>query len=303
MNRKVKTVFFLFLLSINLLTFFHLNNSPTQPTTQLVSFFPVNSELLQIHFIDVGNADSSLIIFPNNKTMLIDAGENDDEEKVVNYLQQCGISTINYLVGTHPHSDHIGSLDAVIKNFYIENIYMPKIPEKYTPSTKTYNDVLNAINDKNLKIHSPKINETINVAQSAQITFLNTPEEVISEEMNDYSIVLNISYNGFKITFTGDIEKSGEEEILNNFMQEELRTNLLKVAHHGSGTSSSSRWIRTLHPEYVFIPCGINNKYGHPHPNIIERFLQNNSAIYRSDENGNVIFVTDGYDVQIITEK
>ncbi len=245
---------------------------------------------MRVHFIDVGQADCSLIEMPDGKTMLIDAGNNDDGETVVDYLNACGIDTIDYLIGTHPHEDHIGGMDDVIENFPIGKIYMPKVQA----NTKTFRDVLTAVKNRGLSVHSAKAGVTLTETPDLSIAML-APNKEVYEEMNDYSAVVRIVYQDTAFLFMGDAEKRSENEI-----KEDVRADVLKIGHHGSSSSTSEKFLRRVDPGYVFIPCGKDNDYGHPHREIRDLLKQYHITTYRADTDGTVVFASDGKEVWVV---
>ena len=245
---------------------------------------------MEVHFIDVGQADCSLILLPNDKTMLIDAGNNDDGETVVDYLKACGVEQIDYLIGTHPHEDHIGGLDDVIESFPIGEIYMPKVQT----NTKTFRDVLTAVKKKGLSVHSAKAGVVLSESPELSITML-APNKDVYVEMNDYSAVVRITYQDTAFLFMGDAEKQSENEI-----REDVRADVLKIGHHGSSTSTSEKFLRRVNPEYVFIPCGKDNDYGHPHREIRNLLKQYDITTYRADADGTVVIASDGTTVWVV---
>ncbi len=246
----------------------------------------------QVHFIDVGQGDSELIILPDGKTMLIDAGENSCGKKVAEYISDLDISKIDFLVGTHPHSDHIGGLDTVINEFDIGDIYMPRV----STNTKTYEDVLEAISAKNLKIKSAVKGKVIYQTDDVFIEILG-PEIIDEENLNNCSVIVKLTYKGKSFLFPGDAEKEAERNL------ENTDADVLKVGHHGSSTSSSEEFIKRVSPEYAVISLGKNNEYGHPHFEVMNLFDELNIKTYRTDECGTVIIKTDGEKITVETEK
>ncbi len=253
---------------------------------------PTDTETAQVHFIDVGQGDSELILLPDGKTMLIDAGENGKGETVVNYLEELGVEKIDFLVGTHPHSDHIGGLDVVIENFQIGEIYMPRI----SGNTKTYEDVLEAISSKELKIKSAEKGKIIYESEDSLIEILG-PVEIDEGNLNNCSAIVKLTYKDKSFLFTGDAEKETEEKL------ENVKADVLKVGHHGSSTSSSERFIKKVSPEYAVMSLGEDNDYGHPHKEVRQLFEKFNIKTYRTDECGTVIVKTDGEKITVETEK
>ena len=229
-----------------------------------------NDGNLRVYCLDVGQGDSILVVH-NNKTMLIDASTNQMGSKVVEYLKNLGITKIDYLIGTHPHEDHIGGLDNVIKNFEIGKFYMPK----KQANTKTFEDVLDAASSKKLKISSPSIGDKFNVGD-AECEVMSIKNE--ADNLNDCSIVIQMSYDGVKYLFTGDMESEIESSRTWN------EVDILKVGHHGSKTSSSKSFLNQTKPKVALISCGTGNDYGHPHDAAVKRLENIGAKIYRTDE-------------------
>lgn len=241
-------------------------------------------DILQIHFFDVGQADSTLLI-SNNKTMLIDAGNNEDGTLIVNNIKRLGIQKLDYVIGTHPHEDHIGGLDDVILNFDIGTIYMPKIQT----NTKTFEDVLDAIESKGLKVTSPKQGDIFNIGDAkCEIMLAGTGSKEEQENLNLSSIVIRTTYKEQSYLFMADSEQ--ENESSRSWMQ----TNVLKVGHHGSSTSSSKRFLNQVLPQISIISVGEDNDYNHPHDEVINRLEKIGTLIYRTDEKGNILLESDG---------
>lgn len=243
---------------------------------------------VQVHYIDVGQADS-ILITQSGHSMLIDGGNNGDSELVTNYLRKQGISNLDYVVGTHPHEDHIGGLDAVIKEFDIETIYMPK----KTATTKTYKDVITAIKNKNMKITLPK-RGTVFKLGDAECTIV-APDNKEYEDVNNYSIVIKLIYKDTSFLFTGDAEGESEKEMLKSGYN--TKADVLKVGHHGSVSSTTKKFLNEVSPKYAVISCGKENKYGHPHKETIQALNAKNVQLYRTDKMGTIIVTSNGKDI------
>jgi len=246
---------------------------------------------LIIHYLDLGQADSILLELPNNEIMLIDAGNNSDGQKLVNYLREQGIDTIDYLIGTHPHADHIGGLDDVIENFVIGRIYMPEVIH----TTKTFEDVLLAVQRKGKKITPARTGVSIIDDPVLQIYFLS-PINNNYKDLNHYSAVVKVDFLDKSFLFTGDAEKINEEEMIEKYGVR-LKSHILKVGHHGSNTSTSEEFIEKVVPDYAVISVGKDNSYGHPSALVIQRLQNHGVKIYRTDLQGTIIARSDGQQI------
>ena len=246
----------------------------------------VAQEDLLIDFIDVGQADS-ILVRNQDKVMLIDAGTNEAGETVVNYLKNLGITKIDYLIGTHPHEDHIGGLDDVINNFDIGQIYMPKIET----TTKTFEDVLDAIENKNLTVTAPNKGDKIELGQAVG-EFMTEPI-LDKDNLNVSSLVLRLEFGNTSYLFMGDAEEENEETI------HWPKTDVLKVGHHGSSTSSSESFLEQVQPQYAVIMVGKDNSYGLPTQETIDKLNNRGSEIYRTDEDGTIQMTSDGNAIEI----
>lgn len=242
--------------------------------------------LLSIHMIDVGQGDSILVQTPTNKNILIDGGDEDSENIVISYLRQKRIKTIDIIIATHPDSDHIGSLDNIIKKFNVNSIYMP---EQSTDS-EAYQNLINSCTDKNLSIQHLYKNDVLNIDNNINIYVLSP--SYIQEESNLNSIVFKLTFNDNSFLFMGDAEEENEKEILHSFKLNNI--NFIKIGHHGSNSSSSLEFIKKISPDIAAISCGYKNQYGHPHREVINNLKQNHVSIYRTDRIGDIVFYSDG---------
>jgi len=253
-------------------------------------------QLLKTHFLDVGQADCILVELPNNEKMLIDAGNNEDKDTILGYLDSQGIKKLDYVIATHPHEDHIGSLDEVIKKYDVGSIYMPKV----SSNTKSFEDVLTTIKNKGLKVKAPESGSylfNINNTENKLIARFLAPNKSKYEDVNNYSIVLKITFGNTSMLFMGDAGALSESEIINAGY--DIKSNLIKIGHHGSAYSSSDNFIKLVQPQYAIISVGKNNDYGHPAQSTINRLQNAGIKIYRTDELGSIIAVSDGNTITI----
>ena len=241
-----------------------------------------DGDKLNVYYLDVGQADS-ILIENNNKYMLIDAGNNEDGEKLVTYFKRLGITKFDIVVGTHSHEDHIGGMDDIINNFEIEDFYMPEV----ITTTKTFEDVLDALEGKQVAFQTPIIDSEL-VFENSKIKVLNVSDD--DSDLNDTSIVLRLKYGTTSFLFTGD----ATEKIENTILNKEIKSDVLKVAHHGSSTSNSLSFLKRVSPTYAVISVGEGNSYNHPHDVILNRLYDLNARVYRTDRDGTVVASSNG---------
>lgn len=246
---------------------------------------------LVVTFIDVGQADCTLIKY-NNKYMLIDAGNEEDGNKLVTYFKDLGINEFNYVVATHPHEDHIGGMDDIINNFKIDNFYMPDT----LTTTKTFENMLDSLENNNLLYDAPKEDYEFNMDD---INFKVLHVGGNYEDLNDVSIVLKLTYGNISFMFNGDATSNVEKDILDK----NIKATVLKVPHHGSSYSSSNDFINKVNPKYAVISVGLNNSYNHPSSSVIKRLNKKGTEVYRTDKDGTIIFTCDKENINITTTK
>lgn len=257
---------------------------------------------LKIEFLNVGQADSSLITLPDHRYVLIDGGNNKDGQKLVSFLKSKDITKIDYIIATHPHEDHIGGLDTVINNFDIGKIYMPRIHESDVPTTKTYEDFLDAVLQGGYKITAAKAGSAILDQTNLKLEFF-APNSENYNNLNNYSAVVKLTYGNTCVLFTGDAESVSENEMLKkNF---DLECDILKVGHHGSNSSSTKKFLKSVKPKEAVISCGTDNPYGHPHKETLQRLEEIGAGanIHRTDLDGTIIVVLDGDSYHITKHK
>jgi competence protein ComEC len=269
------------------------SNSPssttltTAPTTPAVTKTSVSGNI-KLHFINVGQADS-ILIQDGNKSMLIDAGNNDDDTTVINYIKSQGISKLDVVIGTHAHEDHIGGMDKVIQNFDIGAVYLPK----QQSTTKTFMDLLSAIKAKGLKINTPIAGSSFKL-NSAEALIL-APNIEKYEDINNSSIAIRLTYGNNSFLLMGDAEDVSEQEILNKDFK--VSGDLLKLGHHGSNSSTTQDFLNKVNPKYALISVGKGNTYGHPTKVTMGKLQSKGIKVYRTDESGTIVVTSDGTNI------
>lgn len=246
---------------------------------------------LKVYFIDVGQGDC-ILIEKNGKYALIDAGNNRDGKKLVNYFKELGITSFKYVIGTHPHEDHIGGMDDIIRNFNIEHYLMPDI----SIPTPTFEEILKELENKKLKYEVPEIDSKFKLGDAKfQTIYLDNNED----DLNNSSIVLKLTYKNISYLFMADAEKSVESKILDK----DIKSDVLKVAHHGTKYATTSEFLNAVKPTYSVISVGKNNDYDLPKQEILNRLRNKGIKVYRTDTKGTIISTTDGEGISFETIK
>ncbi|MET3681925.1 competence ComEA-like helix-hairpin-helix protein [Alkalibacillus flavidus] len=256
---------------------------------------PVAQGDLEVHFINVGQGDSTLLTTPNDKTILIDAGKSAYSDEVVSYLNEQNIDTIDHVIATHAHADHIGGMTDVFDSFNVENVYGSGVEH----STQTYDDYQNAIDTKGIDFDTPEAGETLvnNDKTNLEAEFVYAGNQ--GDDINNASVALHVSYDEASFLFTGDAEAEAEQDMLNH--SDIANTDVYKVGHHGSNSSSSESFIDTIEPEYAIFSYGADNSYGHPHDEVVNRLEASNTTLYSTAAQDDIVIETNGqtYDVNV----
>lgn len=251
-----------------------------------------NSEgKLIVHFLDVGQGDAIFIELPNGKTMLVDAGENYHGQGIIDYVQTIGYHKLDYVVATHPHEDHIGSMPYIVRNFEIGSIYMPDV----TANTATFESLLKAIKAKGLRVKNGRTG--VHIIKDGELTAdIIAPDKPDESNLNNSSIVLLLTFGNVSYLLTGDAET---KEL--NAIRADMHATVLKAGHHGSKTSTTQTLLKKISPSVTVISCGKNNDYGHPHAEVLKMLKSVNSSVYRTDRDQTVIVATDGSSLTVST--
>lgn len=244
---------------------------------------------MRVHFIDVGQGDSILIESPNGKMMLIDGGVKSAGNQVIAYLTELGVQKLDVVVATHPDADHIGGLIPILNSIGVAQFY----DSGKVHTSQTFEEMLTLIDTKNIPYHVPKTGDTIVLDDKLEIKVMNADET--ASDNNDASIVLKVMYGHVSFLLTGDAGITLEKEML----AQDVKATVLKAGHHGSNTSSSQSFIQAVQPEVTVLSYGKDNKYGHPHEEVVERLRAVDSSIYATAEAGTVIVSTNGVNYEV----
>ena len=253
---------------------------------------------LVVHIIDVGQADSILIQGPE-KNVLIDAGEQKTAKELYSYIQEQGAQQLDILIATHPHADHIGGMTHIVQQAQVGQVIMSELKDSIVPTTKVYTNLLTAIADKGLKITKAQLGAEYDLGGGAKLTVL--APVALYDDLNNSSVVCRLDYGVTSFLFNGDVEKEAEADILASGAN--LNVDVFCVPHHGSSSSSTQAYLDAASPQLATIPLGLDNSYGHPHKEVMERLEALNIPIYRTDLNGNIVITSDGSTLTVATEK
>ena len=251
---------------------------------------------VSIHYIDVGQGDCELIL-DHGKTVLIDAGEVDKGNVVVRYLKSLGIKKIDLFIGTHPHTDHIGGFLTVAKNFDIDRIIIPEIPENMIPTTSTYKNFLKLIKEKKISVDRAEMGKHYKIGEGS-LNILG-PIGKSYTEINDWSVAARYVYKDTSFLFCGDMEKESEKDLLSS--NQLIKSDVLKLNHHGSKTSNTKKFLDAVAAKIFVIEVGKDNTYNHPSAEVMKRLKD--AKIYRTDCDGTIVISTDGKKIDIKPQK
>lgn len=254
---------------------------------------PVN-----VFYIDVGQGDCELI-HTENANILIDAGENlpENPAKIISFAKQLEIEKFDYVIATHPHSDHIGGMADVLREIPTDAVIMPYLSEGNTPTTRIYEELLDTIEELNIPVLEAEPGASYSV-DGLTLNILAPLEQ--DENLNNMSVVVKVCYGNSSYLFEGDAESSAESAILDN--GENVRADILKAGHHGSRTSSTKAYLKAVDPEIAVISCGERNSYGHPHQQTLDKFRELGITFYRTDTQGTITIGTDGERYEVILD-
>lgn len=290
---KDKKIFLVVLISIILVVCWHFFKNRNSGN---INFEEIS---VSVHFIDVGQGDCELII-SDGRTVLIDSGEKDRGNFVVRYLKKCGVSKLDYVIATHPHTDHIGGLSTVFDNLQVETLFMPEISKDVIPTNVAYKKFLKKIQEKKIAVKKAKMGDILKLG-NGYLKIL-APIRTDYEKLNDYSVGALFSCFGFSFLFCGDMERRAEKDLLNS--KQNISADVFKLSHHGSNTSNTRKFLNVVNPKYCVIEVGCKNSYGHPHKSVLKNIEKLNvKRVFRTDIDGTIVFTIDSGKLYYKTEK
>lgn len=253
----------------------------------------------KIWYLDVGQADSMLLQLPNGNEweyVLIDAGTGQTEEALVSWLQEQGVTDIAAVIATHPHEDHIGGMDAVLEAIPVESLYMPKVKESLTPTTRCYEQMLDAAEAQQVQAVKGQSGVTVYEEDGVKLELVGPEPQKEYDDLNEYSLVAKLTVGGKSFLFTGDSSEQAEADMIE--AGEDLKADVLKIGHHGSSTATTEAFLQAVNPQVAVISCGKDNSYGHPHEETMQRLQEKAMTIYRTDEDGTILATCDGTSIE-----
>lgn len=249
-----------------------------------------------VEAIDVGQGDAFLISNASFGNIMIDTGDNEHKEDLVYHLKTMGITTIDHLILTHPHSDHIGGASALIDNFEVKEMYMPRM----THNIKTFKNLVEKMEENDLYFNEAKSGVTIKLGSGSSIYFLSPTKGMPLDDLDNSDAVCMLKSNGKKVLFTADVWDEIELMLIPRIGD----IDILKIAHHGSYKGTAEETLYLCEPEYAMIGVGEDNSYGHPSKETIKKLNKYGVETYRTDKHGNIRFIlgTDG-SIEVKTSK
>ena len=279
MKKTLISLFIIFTFALNINNYLFKYNIDNDPN------------IMEVHYIDVGQGDS-ILIRVNNKVLLIDSGPKSSKSKLTKYLNSLNIKNIDYLIATHPHEDHIGNISTIINNYKVNKFYSPKV----TTNTKTFEKIVSTLKNNNLKITIlDNTTSSINLGNNTSVKVYSPIEDFKDDNLNNYSPIIKITFGKTSFLFTGDAEEYVEKQVVNNVSN--LSSNVLKLGHHGSSSSSCKEFLDAVNPDIAIITVGIDNEYGHPHNEVLDLLKSYKIKTYRTDNDGSIILISDGKNI------
>lgn len=281
-KRRISALFLIVLLTVFLL--FTGSFRITRTSAKENRFYKTGE--LKVHFIDTGQSDC-ILIESEGHHMLVDAGRNESGAAVVKYLRELGVERLDYVIGTHGHQDHIGGMDAVLYNFEVENFYIAR----QAHDTKSYRDIIDAVRAKNIEIKNPRFAQQETLG-SARFTFITPEAEGVEDDLNSTSLGIRVTNGRHSFLMCADAGTDVEQKILKSGMN--IKADVFKLNHHGSSDANSKKFLKKVSPKYAVVTCAKDNEFGHPHESVMKRLNKLDIKLFRTDEQGSVVFTSDG---------
>lgn len=252
---------------------------------------------VELHFINVGQADSILVL-QDNKALLVDAGDNKDGGKVSSYLKNLGVLKLDYLIATHPHHDHIGGMDKVVSEFEVGKIILPDV----SYPTRHYRALMKIIKKKEIPIITAEKGRRARFTKDVSLRFLSPLRHAEYEDFNDYSAVIQLKHKNNTFLLMGDAGEQAENEILAGFNKKNLSSDVIKIGHHGADSASTRTFIKAIAPKAAVISVGKNNPYHYPDKTVLKTLSSLKVPIFRTDQLGTIIASSDGEKIVFRTD-
>ncbi|MCL2572529.1 MAG: MBL fold metallo-hydrolase [Defluviitaleaceae bacterium] len=252
-------------------------------------FAPGDNEII-VAFLDVGQGDS-ILIWSRDNAVLIDGGEFRQRDVVMGYIRRAGISRLDYVIATHPHSDHIGGLVGVLGQVEVGQVLMPDVVH----TTATFENFISIIENNQISVASPEVGERF---QAGIIEFIVLAPQPVAGNLNDASLVVRMQHGETSFIFTGDAEAASERAMVVSGL--DLNSDVLKVGHHGSRTSTTAAFLDAVSPRAAVISVGANNQFGHPHADVMTRLYERGIVVYRTDDMGTIMMATNGEKIVLV---
>lgn len=283
--------------------YFHFDGIPTiSQIMQYVGLIKrpkvvVDQDEIAVHYLDVGQGDCVLIKTPD-KNVLIDCGEESESDYVISYLKDFDVERLDYVIITHPHSDHMGGMAHILSAFDIGEVMMPKVSDDLIPISYFYEDTLDIIEEKGIAAFFTMQGQKFELCEGTSLEILG-PVSDDFDNLNDFSVVAKLVSGNYSFLFTGDMENAAEKDLMDYWIN--VSADILKVAHHGSSTSTSYAFLKRIAPTYAVISVGEDNSYGHPTSEILDRLEAMDCKILMTKDEGDIVFITDGNDISYVT--
>ncbi len=250
---------------------------------------------VKVHFLDVGQGSATLVSYGENG-ILIDTSEADYSKRLTDYIDSCGVKTLDYVVASHPHSDHIGGMDDIINKYPIGTFIMPELSGINTPTTRVYEKMLTALAENEVNVELSETGKVYKVKDGISFQTIGPCEQV--SDLNDMSVMVRLSVNGTSFMVLADAEKQELSSVYEAYPNLDYKADVLAMGHHGSSTSLHDDFLDAVDADVAVISCGRDNKYGHPHREALQYVKEEKITLYRTDIDGDVVFVctADGYE-------